>query len=213
MTTKNEINYYNNNDEKGIYKEGNIIKRLLFGWRFNILKHHVKGNTLDIGVGDGYIIPHIRGRFDNYIGMDIAQKRLERATKMFGTKDMTFKVGDATNIPYINEQFDIVIATDVLDHIKKADTAINETYRVLKRKGNLLVSLPTENKLYRLFTKSYYNADDKEQRNYYHYYNAKQITNKLSLKFKKVFEIGLPFIIGGINLNLFMVSKWSKKEK
>jgi len=51
-------------------------------------------------------------------------------------------VGDALSLPYANQTFDCVIASEILEHIPRDDTAIAELIRVLKVGGTLAVSVP-----------------------------------------------------------------------
>ena len=46
-------------------------------------------------------------------------------------------VGDAHSLPFKNDSFDVVLATEVLEHLKEPQRALNEMKRVLKDGGKL----------------------------------------------------------------------------
>ncbi len=49
---------------------------------------------------------------------------------------------DACNLSFENECFDIIISNDVFEHVSDIHEAIKETYRVLKRNGTLIFTIP-----------------------------------------------------------------------
>ena len=49
---------------------------------------------------------------------------------------------DINCLPFETESFDCVICSEVLEHIPEHETALKELVRVLKPKGNLVVSVP-----------------------------------------------------------------------
>jgi SAM-dependent methyltransferase len=51
-------------------------------------------------------------------------------------------VGDLTKLPFLTESIDFIILWHVLEHIKDDHAAIAEIYRVLRRGGNALISVP-----------------------------------------------------------------------
>ena len=57
---------------------------------------------------------------------------------------MQFISGDLCNLPFSNKIFDKAICLDVLEHILDDDRAIRELNRVLKEKGELILTVPHE---------------------------------------------------------------------
>ena len=49
---------------------------------------------------------------------------------------------DLQNIPCTEEQYDVIISNHVLEHIKDYKKAINELFRILKKGGVLLITVP-----------------------------------------------------------------------
>lgn len=49
---------------------------------------------------------------------------------------------NATHLPFNNNQFDVVICAELLEHVFNPPTILRETYRILKPKGILLITVP-----------------------------------------------------------------------
>jgi SAM-dependent methyltransferase len=85
--------------------------------------------VLDIGCGHK---PY-RDLFPNcnYLGLD------------WGVEDSSPDlVGDAMNLPISSESVDIVFSTQVIEHLPKPQLLVNESSRVLKRNGYLILTGP-----------------------------------------------------------------------
>jgi len=106
-------------------------------------------HVLDFGCGSGILLPEILGVADQVYGVDLVllaaqvlvqELKLDRVTLM-QPHEMTELVPAAS--------IDVVIAAEVLEHVESVTETMNAFKRVLKPGGRLLVSLPTENALYR----------------------------------------------------------------
>ena len=58
------------------------------------------------------------------------------------SRDVNVTCGDITSLPFESESFDCVICSEVLEHIPEHEAALKELTRVLKPRGNLVVSVP-----------------------------------------------------------------------
>jgi SAM-dependent methyltransferase len=56
--------------------------------------------------------------------------------------------GDARTLPFSEDSFDAVVCMDVLEHIQEDSTVLSEIYRVLKRDGFYLISVPEDPSLW-----------------------------------------------------------------
>lgn len=78
-------------------------------------------NVLDIGCGNGLIVPFILEKRAFYFGLDISENLIEIAkgkyTKEIKNKKAKFVVGSAAELPFKNKEFDFVISFAVLHHI------------------------------------------------------------------------------------------------
>jgi len=102
-----------------------------------IQKHakYIKGVVLDAGSGDGERYKSFF-KFDKYMTLDINSSHGAEI------------VGSVENIPADSESFDSVVSTQVLEHVKNSQKAIEEFYRVLKPGGYCLVTAPQLNELH-----------------------------------------------------------------
>lgn len=53
-------------------------------------------------------------------------------------------IGNIEKLPFKKNSFDAIVATEVLEHIHRPETAVRECFRVLKRNGRICVSVPTQ---------------------------------------------------------------------
>jgi SAM-dependent methyltransferase len=119
---------------------------------FNRLEIGPGHKILDIGCGTGR---HCcaASRLENtvVIGSDVSLDEVKEARnrlrfeKELGEQRGRFwatLVADITNLPFPDHYFNMVICSEVLEHIPDQHTAIKEIIRVLKPKGDLIVSVP-----------------------------------------------------------------------
>jgi ubiquinone/menaquinone biosynthesis C-methylase UbiE len=100
-----------------------------------------EGPTLDIGVGDGTTSPFIsKGKID--VGIDLNSDGLKNAKKI--RKYRKLVCASAENMPFKDESFKSVVSNSTFEHIKNDLKAISEVARVLKKKGLLFLTVPSE---------------------------------------------------------------------
>jgi SAM-dependent methyltransferase len=64
------------------------------------------------------------------------------------TKGIEVVWADARKLPFEEDSFDVVICLDVLEHIEEDFLVIAEIYRVLRKGGRFLISVPEDPKLW-----------------------------------------------------------------
>ncbi len=105
----------------------------------------VKGKTiLDIACGSGYGTQMLAQTANEVYGVDIDKGAVEYAKKNFNNPNITFKVGSGTKIPIDNNSVESVVTFETLEHIKEAEKFLREIKRVLKPKGQLILSTPND---------------------------------------------------------------------
>ncbi len=93
---------------------------------------------LSIGVGTGDDLDILSKYGQNYI-TDVDQLSLSIIDpKLYVEK----RVSDACLLPYEDNFFDLVISCDVFEHIDNHTKAASEVYRVLKKDGALIFTVP-----------------------------------------------------------------------
>jgi ubiquinone/menaquinone biosynthesis C-methylase UbiE len=117
-----------------------LIKNLLL----RELESGKKLKILNIGAGTGEDL-EILNKFGEVYVIDIEKKALDLIPKKLCKEK---NICDACNLNYPDNFFDLVVAFDVFEHIEKHEKAIKEAHRVLKRKGNLIFSVPAFQFLY-----------------------------------------------------------------
>ncbi len=94
----------------------------------------LKGRLLDIGCGTKPYYKLLKPYVTEHIGVD------HEAT--FHDKDNIDLFGTAYDIPAEDESFDSAICTAVLEHLEEPEQALRECFRVLKKKGTAIYSVP-----------------------------------------------------------------------
>jgi len=107
----------------------------------SIKKKVPRGLTcLDIGCGSGEMEFLLKDHFKKIIGLDPTPNQIKIAKKR-GLKNCDFEVGTAVKLKSRDNSFDVVIIINVMHHIEEKEhvKVLKEAYRVLKKKGRLLV--------------------------------------------------------------------------
>ena len=115
---------------------------------------------------------------------DISNKPLKHH-KEYPSKTFDFN----NKFPFADETFDVVVATEVIEHLYNPEGAVKEIYRILRKDGMLIGSVPNEYHLRKrieiLFGKDVFGYG-------YHlcYFNKNSLKKLLKKIFKKVFITG-----------------------
>ena len=100
-------------------------------------------NILDLGCGFGVHAKILKGKGGHVIGVDTAQSMLEIGRSMY--PDLELLLIKEREMPFPDETFDIVISDLVIMMIEskeKIQDIVNGIYRILKRGGIFLFSIP-----------------------------------------------------------------------
>ncbi|GAB6192336.1 class I SAM-dependent methyltransferase [Desulfocastanea catecholica] len=133
-----------------VYKSSNIIVRFI-GKRFadcitSLLLEIQAPNKqgLDIGCGEGHLTNQLMNRkcIKSVIGCDLNLDDLLYARNSF--PHLTCIQAKGEILPIGDSTIDFIIATELLEHVENPRLLLREIVRVLKPKGNLIVSVPNE---------------------------------------------------------------------
>lgn len=101
---------------------------------------------VDIGCGDGVFCLELEKRGWNVIGIDVnvtdLKKAKERILKMDGNAEII--AADAQKPPFRSGVFDIAVSNCALEHMYDDESVIRESYRILKKNGSLILTVPTD---------------------------------------------------------------------
>lgn len=107
----------------------------------------VQGKCVDVGCGEGLVTYALKKRHPDLkvCGTDISHVRLSRAAQRIS--ETTFITGDVTALPWVDESFEAVVCCEVLEHLSDHVSAVKELFRILKKEGVLLITVPDREKL------------------------------------------------------------------
>jgi len=118
------------------------IDKLCLDEYLNVLKYVEKfkpKKILDIGCGFGVLLGLLREKGFNAIGIDLDKDHVKICT----SKGLNAKNGDAHKTPFKSDSFGMVTLLQVLEHCKDHDKVFKEVYRVLKKKGKFICTVPS----------------------------------------------------------------------
>ena len=157
--TKSKYDRFHNKTsiQRKVISENNFTYILLLP----IINKYLKPNAkiLDIGSGAGTLALYIASKGHDALGIEISQKAVESAresAKILGLNNISFEVMNFPNqIP--DGKFDMIIFTEVIEHLKNDNKALNKISSLLNENGTLILSTPSVNApLHRLgLTKSF----------------------------------------------------------
>lgn len=106
----------------------------------DMLQYH--NHVLDVGCWDGYIMQKIldKKKAQHTTGIDNSKPAIEMCHK----KKLSAKLVKSVDqkLPFDNNQFDAIIAGEIIEHLYDVNTFLKEVYRILKPKGQLIITTP-----------------------------------------------------------------------
>jgi SAM-dependent methyltransferase len=95
-------------------------------------------DILDVGCGAGNMIHHL-AQYGRVRGIEVDN----RPVKIAQARGYDVRLGDATQeIPFPGASFDLVTALDVIEHVNADEKILQETWRVLRPGGRVLITTP-----------------------------------------------------------------------
>ena len=98
--------------------------------------------AVDLGCGTGDLLPFLKAKAQQVIGVDNSPKMLEKARARFsdGLAGIEFRIGEVIHLPMGDSEADAVVINMVLHHLSTPTQVIEEIARVLRVNGQLIVS-------------------------------------------------------------------------
>jgi SAM-dependent methyltransferase len=95
-------------------------------------------DVLDLGCGTGVVLRELAS-WAHPVGLDMSEKALGYCQ----TRELRELVkGDGERLPFAGNSFDAIVGLDIFEHIKDDVAAFQETYRVLRPGGVVVLSVP-----------------------------------------------------------------------
>lgn len=139
------------------YSHRNPIINWLFWQRLRKVMEYVQKqkpyeNILDFGCGSGVMLPFLSSISKQVVAIDVDLLPIQSVQKyILLAKNVEIKDGTKINISDLQKNsFELIIALDVLEHVQDLPKTLSDLFSLLKPKGQLIVSGPTENILYQI---------------------------------------------------------------
>jgi 2-polyprenyl-3-methyl-5-hydroxy-6-metoxy-1,4-benzoquinol methylase len=106
--------------------------------------------VMDYGCGTGVLLEECSRAADRVWGVDLVLDSARLLVREWGLERVTLLTPPEAAAQVPDGSLDAIVAAEVLEHIEPLEPALDQFHRWLKPGGRLLVSLPTENRLYQL---------------------------------------------------------------
>ena len=116
-------------------------------------KKYLNGKCLDAGCGDGFVTSELN-KITPTMGLDISDIAIKKAKKKY--PDVKFIRGSVTKLPFKRNYFDCIFAEEVVEHIQDTEAMFCEFNRILKKRGNLIITTPELTRLKNIFIALFY---------------------------------------------------------
>jgi ubiquinone/menaquinone biosynthesis C-methylase UbiE len=98
------------------------------------------GEVIEFGCGTGFFTKVIANKAKHVIATDLSDEMLEIAgQELKEFHNITIKKADCESTPFPSEKFDTVVMVNLIHFIKKPSRCLQESYRILKNSGLLLL--------------------------------------------------------------------------
>jgi SAM-dependent methyltransferase len=121
------------------YREGLLLQQ--------VKKHISEGSlVLDAGCGGGSLMLKMASLGYAVNGVEASPGFVDKVGKKIEKSGFGERVsiiqGSVTDIPYPDGRFDALVSGEVLEHVSEDDRAVREFYRVLRKGGYCIISVP-----------------------------------------------------------------------
>ncbi len=132
-------------DPRSLYRLLRDIPRYRWALR-QLHRLHPKSRVLDVGCGEGSLLCAARQMGHDIFGCELSPNAAELARKLVASDRI--HIGTVETAAYQPESFDCVVALEVIEHLPHPRALIEQSVRILKPNGILLMSMPN---FYRVF--------------------------------------------------------------
>tara|TARA_B100001989_G_scaffold12957_1_gene8092 strand:+ start:1900 stop:2598 length:699 start_codon:yes stop_codon:yes gene_type:complete len=136
-------------DKSSIWDKNYLDKKNPIAKRSKYFYEHIKSfsdknlKILDVGCGTGDISAYLYDKGNYLTSLDVSKLMLEKASSRFSDKNIKWiEIEESGNLPLESSMFDTVIISSVLEYHKNPKLLISESYRVLKKNGLLIFTVP-----------------------------------------------------------------------
>ena len=123
-----------------------IIQRIRFRCVSRLLDSEPNSAVIDLGCGYGLLSTWLASNGFRAIGVDVKQNKVKfakRTAKILHIRDKaSYIVASVCNLPFREKSFDYSFCLDVIEHVPNDLVALSEVSRILKPKGELILTTP-----------------------------------------------------------------------
>jgi SAM-dependent methyltransferase len=131
--------------EATTYVEGALLRRAL--------SEVGPGRILDVGCGRGRMEPFIRGRTNEYVGIDRSREVLALFRgRRDGAPETVLVRAISERTPFPDRSFAAVVMLRVFHRLTEPDASLREAHRLLRERGRLVLSVMPRPSLFTLAT-------------------------------------------------------------
>jgi ubiquinone/menaquinone biosynthesis C-methylase UbiE len=129
------------------YDNSSFINSYLARWDREIIALSAEAPLLDIGCGPGRLIHKFASSgFRDIAGVDVTLRGLQLAKGRFAQSQLDAPLALcealAANLPFRENSFATIVFSGVLHHLEKPTKALDESWRILKERGTLIIADP-----------------------------------------------------------------------
>jgi ubiquinone/menaquinone biosynthesis C-methylase UbiE len=119
---------------------GSLVRKYEAKLMLDLLKPKQGEIILDAGCGTGIFTTDILSSGSQVIGLDISLPMLIQAKKKLKEYPFWIILADMLNLPFPGSSFDKVVSVTALEFVEDAKGAVEELFRVTKRRGCIVVA-------------------------------------------------------------------------
>ena len=142
METKNKETYWSRFVDEYEEKQQFVVGKVLISLtKQEILKEQNLGKVLELGCGTGLYTETLQKMAKSVVATDFSDEMIEVAILKRGyLRNVEFLKADALNLPFEDESFDTIFMANLIHVIGNAERVIQESKRVLKTGGQLIIT-------------------------------------------------------------------------
>jgi len=105
---------------------------------------YLKGNVLDIGCFNAYILSFLTDS-QAYIGIDANEELIDSLRQENRRQKTYFHRRDVEreNLPRFDIEFETILMIALIEHLRDAESILEQCYQLLKDNGHLVITTPT----------------------------------------------------------------------
>ena len=105
------------------------------------LEDYNLGKVLEVGCGAGYSASYLKGRYNDFTGIDYSENLIKIAKDNFEEDSIHFINSDFLEYS-AGKSFDVIFMIGVLHHIENSEKVLKKLYELLSKKGSIIINEP-----------------------------------------------------------------------